>query len=575
MSAEWKPVKLAAKVIGHISTGMYRTPAGAIKELVSNAYDAGANYVKIHTGFPTFGTFSCEDDGSGILKSKFQTLMEGGIGDSDKQTTIETRFGKNGRPIIGRLGVGLLSLGQVCSQFQIRSYHGETREAFEAEIKFPPYSRQEIDRIITATKQDPSKLIKHGEYRISNLDYEDGRSGIIVTTGALRDMFRKTMSQLQNYANKRVSNSLESYGSFYKFLDAVVTPSLGSLTRASQYDQLLFGLALASPLPYPDAEDDERETVLLQIPEVLKLQRTLKSYKFRLEVDNVELRRPLLLPSNKDRVDGSDCQVGQPESVRFQIEDGVYRETVAVKKYKIKVSEKDETYQLYYFEYSKKVNGYPLTFSGYIFLQTSRLFPKELQGVVVRIRHVAIGQYDASVMNYPLAEGPRFSMLSAEVFVEEGLDDALKVDRDGFNTLDPQYIRLQSFIHSILHNAIFPGSWEEEKERNKQRRETRDEASLSNFNSSLNALTDGRIKRMKLVSRDAAPEPEQFIEIDEGSRAVTIYEGHPDAREFLGRKKNRALANRIAAAFAVANREGSTRTRQELFYRLIGRIFNE
>ncbi len=105
MANNWKPVTLAAKVIGHISQGMYRTPAGAIKELISNAYDAGASYAKIHTGFPRFSTFSCEDDGTGISKDKFIQLMEGGIGDSDKQAMSNIQTGKNGRPIVGRLGV--------------------------------------------------------------------------------------------------------------------------------------------------------------------------------------------------------------------------------------------------------------------------------------------------------------------------------------------------------------------------------------------------------------------------------------------------------------------------------------
>jgi DNA mismatch repair ATPase MutL len=62
---------------------MYKTPAGALKELISNAYDAGATYTKIHTGFPRFDAFSCEDDGVGISKAKFIQLLEGGIGDSD------------------------------------------------------------------------------------------------------------------------------------------------------------------------------------------------------------------------------------------------------------------------------------------------------------------------------------------------------------------------------------------------------------------------------------------------------------------------------------------------------------
>src|ERR1035437_11007851 len=108
MTETWKPVKLAAKVIGHISQGMYRTPAGAVKELISNAYDAGASYAKIHTGFPRFDFFSCEDDGAGISSERFIELMNGAIGDSDKQTA-DRLTGKNRRPLIGRLGGGLLS----------------------------------------------------------------------------------------------------------------------------------------------------------------------------------------------------------------------------------------------------------------------------------------------------------------------------------------------------------------------------------------------------------------------------------------------------------------------------------
>jgi hypothetical protein len=139
------------------------------------------DWYKLVLGFPTFASFSCEDDGSGISKPKFVELMEGGIGDSDKQSSGEAQKGRNGRPIIGRLGVGLISLAQICSRFKIRSFHKLTKTAFEAEIKFPAYSRQEIDRIIEETKEHQAKLIKHGEYWCKDIPYEDGKHGIIVT----------------------------------------------------------------------------------------------------------------------------------------------------------------------------------------------------------------------------------------------------------------------------------------------------------------------------------------------------------------------------------------------------------
>jgi hypothetical protein len=577
MADIWKPVKLAAKVIGHISQGMYRTPAGAVKELISNAYDADATYVKIHTGFPRFDVFSCEDDGIGISQAKFIELMSGGIGDSEKQTQAD-RIGKNGRPIIGRLGVGLLSLAQICPRFAIRSFHAETKTAFEAEIEFPPYSRQEIDRFVGEQKLgDEGKLITHGKYKFSKLPYAPGKHGILVTTTALRDSFRKTMSNLDKFANKNFHGSRESYPSFESFLSAVANPTLSSLYFASQYDQFIFGLALAAPIPYVEEEHrKDLNTLLIRIPPISAVQKKLQRYDFRTEIDNIELRRPVILPSTGDKVRSADCSVKtSPKTMSFVLRDGPLEEKIEVDRYDITVKGKPDRFQLFWFEYSRKVNGYPLKFSGYIFLQTKRLFPKEYQGILIRLRNVAIGQYDVNVMTYPQAEGPRFSMLSAEVFVDEGLDDALKVDRDGFNTLDPQYIRLQAFVHSILHQLIFPGSWEEEKSRNRQLRYAKEQEVKSRFSRALRKVSSQSIMRVEIVPRRESRSQNVPVAVDEVSRTLKIYEGNAEARTLLGRKKFHGIAARVIAAFEAANLEKSSNKRREIFYQLIGKIFNE
>jgi hypothetical protein len=578
MAEAWQPVRLAAKVIGHISQGMYRTPAGAVKELISNAYDAGATYAKIHTGFPRFDFFSCEDDGTGISHEKFLELMNGGIGDSEKQSQTK-RIGEYGRPVVGRLGVGLLSLAQICPRFSITSYHADTKEAFEAEIKFPPYSRQEIDKIIAEQKAGTvtAQPITHGEFKINKVEYQKGKHGITVTTSSLRESFRKTMANLENLANKKILGSKDSYTDFDRYLKATVNPRLSSLSFASQYDQLIFGLALAAPLPYPEREHKEgADTVLTRVPELALLQSRLKSYSFRVEVDNMQLRRPVIFPSNKDWTPAADCVVPKhPKMDEFTLQDGSYEEVIQIRRYDIAVNGSDATFKLYWFEYDKKVNGYPLRFKGYIFLQTSRLFPKEYQGVLVRLRNVAIGQYDVNVMTYPQAEGPRFSMLSSEVFVEEGLDDALKVDRDGFNSLDPQYIRLQSFIHSILHELIFPGSWGEEKQRNRKRREEHETQVTRNFQSVLRKATGKNISRIEIVPRSEERESLVAVEIDQHTRAVRIYESNPVAKTILKRKKFRGVASRVIAAFEAANLERTIEKRREVFYGLIEGIFNE
>jgi hypothetical protein len=250
----WKPVILAAKVLGHISQGMYRTPASAVKELISNAYDAGATYVKLHTGFPTFTEFSCEDNGSAMSIAEFERLMNGGIGDSVKQASDERRIGEYGRPIVGRLGVGLLSIAQICSRFDIVSHQEATKEAFEASIKFPPYTRKELDKIVQEAAASQKKLIQNGQYTLRKISYEPKRKGITVTTSHLRETFSRTMSNLEHLAYRRLHKRKQSYPSFEDYMRCISNPQLSALFFASPYDQLIFVLALASPIPYPERD---------------------------------------------------------------------------------------------------------------------------------------------------------------------------------------------------------------------------------------------------------------------------------------------------------------------------------
>ena len=69
-------IKVSARLLRHISRGIYRTPAAALKELVSNAYDARATEVSINTGFPTFESIVVTDNGDGMSQGEFKTLVQ-------------------------------------------------------------------------------------------------------------------------------------------------------------------------------------------------------------------------------------------------------------------------------------------------------------------------------------------------------------------------------------------------------------------------------------------------------------------------------------------------------------------
>ncbi len=96
-----KQIRVHERALAHLSRGLYRSPASALRELVSNAWDANATQVNIDTNYPNFFQLAVEDNGDGFGEEEFERLMGGGIGNSEKRVAEKTL--KYGRPTIGRL----------------------------------------------------------------------------------------------------------------------------------------------------------------------------------------------------------------------------------------------------------------------------------------------------------------------------------------------------------------------------------------------------------------------------------------------------------------------------------------
>jgi len=111
-NAEGKPINVSLRVIADLSQGLYRSPADALKELVSNAYDADSATVRIDFS-SDFDSIMVRDIGEGMTLDKFVQVMET-IGGSSKRSVDarvnERDLTKSGRPIVGRIGIGLLSV---------------------------------------------------------------------------------------------------------------------------------------------------------------------------------------------------------------------------------------------------------------------------------------------------------------------------------------------------------------------------------------------------------------------------------------------------------------------------------
>jgi hypothetical protein len=562
----WQEVKLSAKVFGHISQGLYRTPAAAIKELISNAFDADSPTVRIHTAFPRFDTFSCQDAGNGISRHEFDRLMEKGVGSSTKRTSDNDLTPVLKRSVIGRLGIGLLALAQICTEFDIES-HSKKGDAFRATMRFPAYTREEIDKLKLRTKDD---LIPGGQYRVEEIDYDAVRKGVSIFTQHLRQGYKKRMRDLNRYAKFRKFKSKAPYADFNEFLTCVYDdPEVRkSLNLGSDYDQLIFGIALLSPLPYLDKDYN----VMNKLDFFSEMQERLVANAFDLTIDNMNIRRPLKLPSDSLGSEPSTCKVLGDSRRVFELEDGVHKESVTVTRARLSAKASDATFNAYQLEYNNsKVGGRPLSFSGYLFQQTGRLYPREIQGVLVRIRGVAIGTYDAAFMTYPLAEGPRYSMVSCELTVHKGFEDALNIDRESFNTLDPHYLRMQAYLHSFLHTVVFPEAWGEEKKRNQARRTDAQDTRRERFLEFVQENIDERIQSIDKVEDDMREGLPVEFRPEEGK--IVLHTEHPLLTKARKRKKYSEVVDDVAIIFEKALQERKVSDQRRVFYELLAEVF--
>jgi hypothetical protein len=579
MSDTWKPIVLSAKVFGHLSQGLYRTPAGAIKELISNAYDADATLVRVHTGFPRFETFSCEDNGTGMSRVEFERLMNRGIGSSYKRVATEAASPTHHRPLVGRLGLGILALAQICTRFDIIAHHSESQTAFRATIQFPAYTRQEMDRLAQKVRQSGDDgAVLGGQYTLRDEKFDRVKPGVRVFTKYLRESFRKRMrSTLTRLANRAKGGGVEPYRTFDHFVDAVygVTGATASLNLLSDYDQLLFGIALAPPLLLMEGRN-----VAVELPLVAARQERLRQFAFSVEVDNIGISNPVSLPSDRERHTAAMCDVGGSTKLAFDIVDGSVTERCTVARRNVQVEGSDLRYHLWELEYSSDdVAGSALAFSGYLFQQTGRLYPRDIQGVLIRIDDVAIGKYDNSMLTYPYAEGPRYSMVSSELRVHRGFEDALNIDRDSFNELHPHYMRVQAYVHGLLGSLVFPETWGEEKQRNKARRTKAAAKREDSFVAKYGEATGEPIKAIQRVERRSpgrAPAMAHSpVAFQSGGSEIKVDRTHPLALALFRRRKHAPLVEKILIAFERANRESSSGARRDLFYKLLTEIFSD
>jgi histidine kinase/DNA gyrase B/HSP90-like ATPase len=487
-------IQVHEKALAHLSRGLYRSPASALRELVSNAWDANARTVRISTNYPHFFQLAVEDTGDGFSRDDFARLMGGGIGNSDKRPLGKPLV--NRRQVIGRLGIGMLGIAQICGAFTITS-RMKTGKGFRARIRLYDLLKEKLDR------NDKEIVNSDREVDVGTYDFDDqfdlslARFGTSIVSNDIHPSFVRAFQKSLSSPRFQKPPS--------KWDNAVKIPSrVHTIQELGDYWRLLWELAASCPVPYLSANSVPKG--LIKDDQV-----RLTGFDFRVLVDNLELRKPILLKGN-------------PGGYTTRL----IRETTL------------------------KVYGKEVCFHGYILVQEgAQLKPDELRGILIRIKNVAIGYYDPSMLDYRFNEGPRSRWLTSEIYVTEGLEDALNIDRDSFNRFHPQFRAIQEHVHKILHEEIFPEVYKQIEVRSSARAEARRSERKVHLSQVLSKATSKKI--VVRENKQSADESAKNVTVARKRNNVEI--ALPDERDVATKKANRQLANAILALFEIAMKE--------------------
>lgn len=433
------PINVSSRILRHVSRGIYRSPAGALKELVSNSYDAGAKKVTINTGYPVIEKITITDNGKGMSDEKFRLIMSR-IGFSEKNLGEEIEVvnskDKTKRKTIGHYGIGFLAISQLAKKATITSKIANTTSGIRATLDFDQFETHNIDGKNRSIAKDESEL-EYGDKDKKDETFNIGKCLLeIVDFGksSYEQSFTKVdLSEIREDVQKQISGSSTSKllaeiedqkkysSSFEKILILLREKEKKSAElkiknqkvprlREYFYEMLLWEMSVYSPLPYPEAEIFDKSG------ELEKFAKLANKTEFELVIDGFILTKPF-------------------EKWFWEEKNGFG--------YKVFKWENETYYKNY-------------TVNAYVIYQPGTMIrPKPLQGALIRENSVSVGLYDTTFLSYPFNEGTKFNSLTSEIYAS-GLSGAMNVDRNSFNQTAEEYVALTEWYHKKLYEEVFP-----------------------------------------------------------------------------------------------------------------------
>ncbi|MET9366765.1 ATP-binding protein [Streptomyces griseoflavus] len=482
------------RVIARVTDGIYRQPGSAVRELIANAYDADATRVSVKTDAPNFSRMTIEDDGTGMTPDAVIHLLHN-IGGSAKRTeqgqqlgiasAVDPSTSPGGRKLIGKLGIGIFSVSQLTHSFQIitktandpyrtvilvnlRQFADGPTDSEEGDFKAGRYR---------AWREPTDDIDAHGTTIVLTAIRPQTRESLrssqlwgAVDNSISRETEAKALSAIPTYhighldpsglhveISKNVLQSLpwgkqdDAKQAFAKMVNSVWSSTQGRTTVKltdifDSYLQMLWNLALALPLPYVEGSVLD-ETVADDWAYFYKLANNAKGSAVPLQSYDPDITLRELAGLTTHEVAQKDFTVvvdGVQLSRPLKYRNLPTTQHVLKKPMVFVGSMRQEFAGL-----ERDISAGPLEFEGYLFW-TPKVAPTEHQGVLVRIHGASGTLFDSTFFNYQIAELTRLRQITCEIFVKQGLEAALNIDRESFNTAHPHTVVLTRWIHNAL-----------------------------------------------------------------------------------------------------------------------------
>lgn len=386
-------ITVASRIIDYLSSGLYKDPASCLKELINNSYDADATRVDVFVK-PDANQIIIEDNGSGLNREEFEKHFSR-ISESHKRDRSDKTL--SGRKKIGKIGIGFIAANEICDVMEIYSTKEGDVQLLHVVIDF----REMREPIASRRRKDTDYVKADYVGQVTRTDASSHYTRIFLRSvrGAAKDILAGAKSQRED------GEPMSLYGLGPETIAGLLRSGrVNTWKDFDTYSETMLKIGLNVPVRYaPQWMPSKHHNAIKEF------EQSVEKLSFSVYYDGTELRKPI-----------------------------VFREL-----------EGRSILKLFQFE------GAEVSARGYFYVQHKTVKPTEIHGLLVRIRQAAVGEHDQQFWGFSPSESPLIQRwLSAEIWADDRLEDAMNIDRRTLRDVHPAYVELREAIHKQLRVVL-------------------------------------------------------------------------------------------------------------------------